>query len=499
MLRSFVPGMLCVLGLGVAGACLVSAAAAPAHAAVAGKSTVRVLMVSDIHFDPFWDPGKAKELAAVPESRWAEILSAAPSPDRAERFAALQKRCHAKGADTDYALLASSLKAMGADAAGAAFATVSGDLLAHQFSCKYDAAIPQATPGENEIFAAKTLDFVLQQLRVALPGVPVYTALGNNDSGCGDYHIDAGGAFLRTVAPALSANAQRGERRLARRDIARGGYYSVKLPAPMERARLLVLEDVFMSEGYETCAGKPDAAPAEEQIAWLRRQLEKARREHEKVWVMAHIPPGIDPYSTIRKFTNVCAGGAPVKFLGSGALAATIAEFGDVVRLAIFAHTHMDEFRLLRAKKAGGQQSAVAVKLVPSISPIRDNAPAFVVASVEPATAMLKDYQVIASSNETGAEWREEYDFDRAYGEAEFSAASVSRIIARFRADPEANTAASEEYLRNYYVGDRSAVLKLFWPEYTCTLANDTVEEFRSCMCSENKDGKNQRRENEDQ
>lgn len=486
MLRSFVADMLCAVGLGVAAVCLVSAAAAPAHAAVAGKSTVRVLMVSDIHFDPFWDPQKAKELAAAPESRWAGILSAAPSPDRAERFAALQKRCHAKGADTDYALLASSVKAMRADAAGAAFVTVGGDLLAHEFSCKYDAAIPQASPDGNEIFAAKTLDFVLQQLRRALPGVPVYTALGNNDSGCGDYHITAGGAFLRAVAPALSANVQGGERRLARRDIARGGYYSVKLPAPMERTRLLVVEDVYMSEGYKTCAGRPDPAPAEEQIAWLRRQLEMAGREHEKVWVMAHIPPGIDPYSTIRKLTNVCAGGAPVKFLGSEALAATVAESGDVVRLAIFAHTHMDELRLLRANKQGGQESAVAAKLVPSISPVRDNAPAFVVASVDPATAMLKDYQVIASSNQTGvgAEWREEYDFDRAYGETEFSAASVSRLIEGFRADPQANMAASEQFLRNYYVGDRSAVLKLFWPEYTCTLANDTAAEFRSCMCS---------------
>ena len=41
-------------------------------------------------------------------------------------------------------------------------------------------------------------------------------------------------------------------------------------------------------------------------------------------------------------------------FLSSEALAETMARFGDVIRLAIFAHTHMDEVRLL----AGGGSSA---------------------------------------------------------------------------------------------------------------------------------------------
>ena len=34
-------------------------------------------------------------------------------------------------------------------------------------------------------------------------------------------------------------------------------------------------------------------------------------------------------------------------FLSSEALPETMAKYGDVIRLAIFAHTHMDEMRLL--------------------------------------------------------------------------------------------------------------------------------------------------------
>jgi len=73
------------------------------------------------------------------------------------------------------------------------------------------------------------------------------------------------------------------------------------------------------------------------------------------------------------------------------------------------------------------------------------------------------------------------------YDATEFSPASLARTIADFRADPGAKSAASREYLRNYYVGDASALFKLFWPQYTCALANDTAERFRSCACAGSK------------
>jgi sphingomyelin phosphodiesterase acid-like 3 len=471
-----------------AGLCLgARASAARPQRARAGQAPVRVLMISDIHFDPFGDPAKVEQLAAAPAGKWAAILSAAPAPDREERAAALNKTCDVRGSDTDYPLFTSSLRAMKDNAAGARFITVSGDLLAHGFSCKYNATVAHGTAAGYADFATKTLEFVMEELRSAFPDVPVYAALGNNDSGCGDYQLDAGGAFLRDITPALTADIPKAEQPQARRDIMAGGDYSVALPTPMERARLLVVNDVFMSPNYATCGGKPDPAPAAKQIAWLRSRLQQARRNHEKVWVMAHIPPGIDPYSTIKKMANVCAGAAPVTFLDSAELADAIAEFGDVVRLAVFAHTHMDELRLLRVSKSGAGRKPVAMKIVPSISPVDGNNPSFVVAGVNAASAILMDYRVIAATNQPGvdAQWREEYDFDRAYGETAFSAADVERLIAAFRADGPARTAASQEYLRNYYVGDRSAALKFFWPEYTCTLANDTAEGFRSCMCSD--------------
>ena len=324
---------------------------APAQA-MAGQGrpsapTAETLFVSDIHFEPFWDPGKAAQLAAAPVTEWKAILESPDSPDREQRFAALQRNCHDRGVDTSYTLYESSLRAIRADAAGAKFVVVSGDLIAHDFSCKFATVLPHAKADEYRAFVEKTIGYVEAQLRASLPHVPVYAALGNNDSDCGDYQLDANSEFLEATGRDLTADVPGAERTEALRTFAAAGYYSVTLPAPMQHTKLLVLNDLFMAKRYTTCGGKTDAAPAAEQIAWMKGQLDAARGKKEKVWVMSHIPPGVDSLLDGDEGEDVCKGSGPTMFLSSEALPEAMAGYGDVLRLAIFAHTHMDEVRLL--------------------------------------------------------------------------------------------------------------------------------------------------------
>lgn len=447
--------------------------------------TVQALFVSDIHFEPFWDPAKVARLAKAPAHAWNAILAAPESADREAKFAQLQHVCPTRGEDSSYPLYRSSLKAMQANASEARFVVLSGDLISHSFSCKYTALFPKAAPGEYRAFVEKTIEFVMGELRGAFPGVPVYAALGNNDSDCGDYQLDANGKFLAAESNEFTRGFAAADRTQAARDFAVDGDYSVKLPAPMQRTRLLVLDDLFMSEKYQTCGGKEDAAPAAAQIAWLTQQLEDARKNKEKVWVMAHIPPGVDPYSTAAKAMSLCAGSEPKMFLSSEALPETMAKYGNVIRLAIFAHTHMDEVRWLAPLDGSTGKGGVAVKLVPSISPIGGNNPAFTVAAIDAATAVMKDYRVIAASNKTGVgtAWTEEYDFADAYREPEFSAATLQDLVERFEADRDAQTSASQSYIRNYDVGRPLRELGPLWPAYVCALKNHTGAAFTSCVC----------------
>jgi len=469
------------------------AAAASQHqpaapAALPAKETIPALFLSDIHFEPFWDPAKVPQLAAAPASEWKAILAAPRSADREQRFAALKQTCHARGEDTSYPLLQSSLQAVRAHAAGAAFATVSGDLIAHAFDCKYSALFPHSSPADYRAFVEKTVDFVIDELDAALPGVPVYVALGNNDSDCGDYRLDAHSQFLSDTGREVARDFPASERPGALETFAAGGYYSVSLPAPVANARLLVLNDLFMSSKYATCAGQADTTAADAQLAWLQRQLSEARAAKRKVWVMAHIPPGVSVHATVPRMRGVCGGARPEMFLSSEKMADELAAFGDVVQLAIFAHTHMDEVRILNAEDGARKPAparSVAVKMVPSISPINGNAPSFTLARVDPSSAALVDYRVFTASNQTGvdATWNEEYDYGPTYREAAFSASSVSQLIAQFQADPGANTEASRAYIRNFVAGTALPLLDLVWPQYVCGLSNHSAEGFRSCVC----------------
>jgi sphingomyelin phosphodiesterase acid-like 3 len=450
-----------------------------AHAAPA--PAVEALLVSDVHFEPFWDPAKVLQLEAAPSSQWKAILAAPASPDQTGRFDALQKTCKTRGNDTTYTLLQSSLTAMRAQAHSARFITISGDLIAHAFPCKYNALFPNATPAQYEAFVVKTLEFVLTEFRAEFPSAPVYAALGNNDSGCADYQLDASSAFLAASGKAFTAKLPLKESKIAEADFAAGGNFSVALPAPFQHARLVIIDDLFQSRKYKTCGGKEDSAGSTAQIAWLRTELDKARKNHEKIWVMGHIPPGIDPYATISKMRNVCGGKDPDFFLNNDDLPNTLAEYGDVIRLAIFAHTHMDEMRLLDNRSG----KPVALKMVPSISPVDGNNPSFTIASIDPRTAILRDYRVIAASNQTGIDtkWEQEYDYAQAYHEPAYSANEVQSLLNSFSADPKAETAESQAYLQNYFVKDKSLELKAFWPQYTCALEHYTADGYHACRC----------------
>jgi len=381
---------------------------------------------------------------------------------------------------------------MRAHAAQAKFVTVSGDLLSHAFQCKYNALFPGATPETYRAFVEKTLNYVIDELYGSYPGVPVYIALGNNDSDCGDYRLDPHSEFLTAAGKEVTKNFPASERQAAAESFAVGGYYSITLPAPIQNARLLVLNDIFMSKSYATCSNKPDTTAAAAQITWLRQQLDEARASKQKVWVMGHIPPGVDPYSTALKLRNVCGGKAPEMFLSSDALPNLLAEFGDVIQLTIFGHTHMDEMRLLKPDRqdGGASQPGVALKMVPSISPIDGNTPSFTVALIDSSTSRLVDFQVFAASNETGinAVWKEEYDYDKTFKQSDFSAASLSKLVVDFQADPDATTDASKAYLRNYYVRDRSLELRLFWPQYVCAVSAFNIDDYKTCRCSNSKE-----------
>jgi len=435
---------------------------------------VKVMMLSDLHFDPLHDPAKAERLAAAPVEQWDEILKERDSAGQAEGFAALQTKCNARGVDPDYTLMTASLNAAKTQAAGAVFVTVTGDLLVHAIDCRYDELLKDKSG--YAAFAEKTAVFVMRSVEAAFPGVPVYIAGGNNDSACGDYRLDSPDKYLEATSREEMAglrNAAEAKRAVA--DYDKEGDFSVMVPG-LKKTRLLVLDDIYMAANYADCNGQENQAGADGVLAWLERELSAVKARGEQAWVIGHIPPGVNVYATLVKGGDVCAGAKVKLLLSSDELAETLVQYADVVRLALFAHTHFDEVRLLGGK--------VPMKLVSSVSPVNGNRPTFTVAAVNAKTATLEDYTVFEASNMTGVgtTWSKEYGFRETYGKKDFSGASVAQLVGQLQGDPVGLRSASRSY-ETYFAPGVLPVLGLVWPKYACALTNTTEETYKSCAC----------------
>ena len=469
------------MNLRSAAACLLSVLLGLSCAVQAQPATIPVLMLSDIHFDPFRDQAKVAKLAAAPVSGWEAILKEPASATQAADFAALQTACKAvKGVDTDESLFDASLTEEKSRTAGLKFVTVSGDLLVHQFDCRYKTTMK--TDEGYADFASKTASYVMRRLEATF-AVPVYLALGNNDSSCKDYQLDLHDKLFTGTSEAVMAGlkgASPAELKKAKADYETGGYFGITLNAPMAKTRLLAIDDMYLSKKWKTC-GAPDAAAPAAMMTWLKAELDAAAKHGERVWVMGHIPPGIDVYGTLKK-GNVCKGDGPDSYLspvGTETLGDVLAAHREI-KLAIFGHTHMDEMKLL-----GSQDGGVPMKGVPSISPVDGNLPSFTVAAIDPATATMLDYTVYVAPNTkgTGSAWAREYSFDETYGQKAFTGATVAKIAAGFHADPDGAAPASKAYEEYFDKGLPISPLVLGWAPYACGIDHMSESGYAACGC----------------
>jgi sphingomyelin phosphodiesterase acid-like 3 len=314
----------------------------------------------------------------------------------------------------------------------------------------------------------------------------VYGSLGNNDSGCTDYRATPGDTFLRNAGGTLAAAAG-----LQPASITPEGDYSVPLPAPMEHARLIVLEDIFEARQFATCGGNSDRTAERTQLDWLRTQLAAARASREHVWLMSHIPPGTDVYTSFHRYVlrpaEMCQA-TPRPFLADTAIADTLLDYADIVRLALFGHTHMDEIRLLHRNDPTGDE-VVPAKLVPSVSPYLGNHPAFLVAQVDPRTAVLKDWRTFVSPGPEGSTppWTEAYRYTTTYHLPDFSAQSAARLADSFVADKTGQAPASTAFRQHFYPGDfglYAVGLAQIWPAYACSVRENRSTEVQKCVCA---------------
>jgi sphingomyelin phosphodiesterase acid-like 3 len=451
-----------------------AAAGAPGRAA---ETSGAAAVLSDIHLNPFATPDLAARLAGSEPNEWPGIFAAASG-----------QRFPARGEDTNHALLASALAALSKRAGDADLVIVSGDLLAHRFE-EIAAQALGTSPASGLVrgLAAKAALHVADSLRAALPGRPILVALGNNDSACGDYRLEPGGAFLAALRETVRDLA--GPDRIAQdfgETFDAGGYYATRHPVAAGTT-ILVVNDVLWSTEYRDACGTDGDQAAHAMLAWLERQLSEARAAGRRLWLVHHIPVGIDDYATLTASGGSSCPARVTPFLKEpfgSRFALLLRDYAATIQAGFSGHTHQDSYRLMTD---GGAALAVE-KITPAISPIFGNDPGFHLFDYERRTGDVVDFSTWHLANleqasaTVPAEWRREYVFTQAYGQPAYSAAAVGQIAAGMLGTGPDGEPVRSAFRRFYAVG-RGEIPAEALPAYACAIGNLSASSYAACYC----------------
>jgi hypothetical protein len=417
----------------------------------------KFLAVSDIHFNPFADPAIVARLEASDVSQWDAILTSST----VTAFSTY-------GSDVNDPLMRSAIGEMKKQLPSPAFVLISGDFLAHDFDKSYQQYATDKSQKAYSVFVTKTIAYVASAFRKAYPRVRVYPTLGNNDSDCGDYAVAPNGAFLANFRDVWSPIV--GSRSFKRR-FPTGGYYHADVSG-LKDVRIIALNTNFFSTNYKNPCGKPGPDPGLRELEWLDAELLLARAQGKRVWLLFHIPPGLDVYDTVQSGT--CPNLKPETFWKDqyAQKYLSIAAAHRKTIIGSFAgHTHQDEFRIA---------SGNFIHVSPSVSPVFGNNPAFEIVDVG-QHGDIAGYTTWHLPNVT-LPWAREYAFDEAYAKSKYDLAALTDLAGAIGS----NVPTRDQYFGHTSSGNAKSTADTLatWKGYWCGLTAMTESAFTKCYCT---------------
>ena len=430
-----------------------------------------VVVFSDVHFNPFYDKKLFPALVAADAGEWERIFKTSKITEPT-----------VWGADTNYPLLALSLSSIKQNLGASPLIIFTGDILGHKFSQMFYAlyygsrgvpAVPDATAvAAMEIFADKTVDFFTEQVRSTVGNIPVMFAVGNDDS-YEDHGPDS--TFLSNTAEYFYTNFLNGtvDHQAFLNTFKKGGYYSAEPPG----TNLLVIElnTVPLSPSYPV--GDTSNAVAAE-LAWFDLTLAQAKAAGKKVWLLIHIPPGADTYSTAQSLDNNGHIAGAVMMWNQDyqtSFLRILSKYPGIIALTLAGHTHMDEYRMM--------SSSDVLEITPAISPRSGNDPAFRVLTFSRDTLQPTDYRTLNYDLATNPEqFNSYYAFSTAYDMQGLLGDSLAQLFPALVTD---NT-KQILYRGYYYSGNNSLnpITDSNWPVYWCGIGKMGQQDFIDCVNS---------------
>jgi len=445
------------------------------------------LIVSDIHFNPMADPSLVADLAAADPTQWETIL------ERSKRT-----RFSQYGGDTNWWLLRSALDQMRVTLPHPAFIMVPGDLLAHDFPKTYATVTHDNDREHYRAFVLKTLDFLALEFRKRFGDTKILVTPGNNDEECGDNSMEAHGRFLSDTAELAreTVEADRG----FKKEWKALGIYNVLHPA-LPGVRIFSLNTAVLSYRYQPASFSQGCVPmastsnaANDLLAWLESNLAAAKQANEKVWLLFHVPPGIDASATTREHEALAkestspSGAACPKAvvpmwdpMWTKRFDSLLENYQDTVIASFAGHTHTDDFRLIG--EPGSRKEFVLIN--PPITPVDNRNPAFRVVTfnrdgslTDQSTYYLTNLE--EASSKTKGQWKQEYRFSQEWKAKQLNAASLETIYGQIGTEQKAR----ERWLKLYNVSSPAAKVPAGKVQgLYCAIEHLDPESYATCYC----------------
>ncbi|KAI8344283.1 Metallo-dependent phosphatase-like protein [Chlamydoabsidia padenii] len=118
----------------------------------------------------------------------------------------------------------------------------------------------------------------------------------------------------------------------------RGGYYRVDVSRGI---RVLSLNTLYFFESNDAVGQCGEEGPGKDHMVWIQQQLEQARSDGVKVYMMGHVPP------TTKTFKRDCLDGYIHLAL----------EYQDVIQAHLYGHANLDHFQILHRSASGDYHS----------------------------------------------------------------------------------------------------------------------------------------------
>ena len=425
------------------------------------SSNFPVVVFSDVHFNPFYDPKLVSALVNENDiDKWAAIFQTSvlgPS---------------SRGGDTNYQLLVLALSGIKQNLGASPLIIFTGDILGHGLpEMFYDQLNGTQTSRDDadvaamKAFTDKVVAFFMGQVKGAVGNIPVMFAVGNGDSysGAGPNVLDSStfapdNSVLVNTAGLFYTKFLNGtvDNQEFLNTFTIGGYYAAE-PAGAN-LMVIALNTILFCQLFSSSQTANDSIVAAE-LDWLDSRLAAAAVKGKKVWLLMHAPPGAD-IATTAKPANVDSSGhiATAAMMWWPAYQARflqiLANYPGIISMTLAGHTHMDEYRIL--------PSADALEITPAISPWFGNNPAFKVFTISRDTLKPTDYSSQNYDLSTNpVQFNSYYTFSTAFSSQGLLGESLRQLTPALVTNQD-----KQKLYRGYYFSGNNSMKPVIYPPF---------------------------------